>query len=140
MSRLSDQQVDAIAQQVLRKITAGATVVLPVEVPGAGIYFGDSKAALGDGEIVCAPEAGTRIVASARPFDRTSFEDGASVFGRAHRVGIQLGGTSQRFGGVSCVSSFHYSFSEFAAKVLKNFRAIGQGLGFWGAQHLKRGE
>jgi len=54
----------------VREITAGATVVLPVEVPGAGIYFGDCKAAMGDGEIVCAPECGTRIVTSARPIDR----------------------------------------------------------------------
>jgi len=54
----------------VREITAGATVVLPIEVPGAGLYFGDCKAAMGDGEIVCAPEAGTRIVASARPIDR----------------------------------------------------------------------
>ena len=54
----------------VREITAGATVLLPVEIPGAGLYFGDCKAAMGDGEIVCAPEAGTRIVASARPLER----------------------------------------------------------------------
>ena len=54
----------------VREITAGATVVLPVELQGAGLYFGDCKAAMGDGEIVCAPEVGTRIVASARPIDR----------------------------------------------------------------------
>jgi amidase len=54
----------------VREITAGATVVLPVEIPGAGLYFGDCKAAMGDGEIVCAPECGTRIVATARPIDR----------------------------------------------------------------------
>jgi amidase len=52
------------------EITDGATVVLPVEVPGAGLYFGDCKAAMGDGEIVCAPEVGTRIVACARLMDR----------------------------------------------------------------------
>ncbi len=40
----------------VREIAAGATVVLAVEVPGAGLYFGDCKAAIGDGEIVCAPE------------------------------------------------------------------------------------
>ena len=56
----------------VREITAGATVVLPVETRGAGLYFGDCKAAIGDGEIVCAPECGTRIVATARPFDRPS--------------------------------------------------------------------
>jgi amidase len=56
----------------VREITTGATVVLPVETPGAGLYFGDCKAAIGDGEIVCAPECGTRIVVAARPFDRPS--------------------------------------------------------------------
>jgi amidase len=54
----------------VREITAGATVVLPVEVEGAFLYFGDCKAAMGDGEVVCAPECGTRIVVSARPIDR----------------------------------------------------------------------
>ena len=53
-----------------REITSGATVVLPVAVPGAWLYFGDCKAAMGDGEVVCAPEVGTRIVASARPVPR----------------------------------------------------------------------
>jgi amidase len=56
----------------VREITAGSTVLLPVQVSGAGIYFGDCKAAMGDGEIVCAPECGTRIVASARPIERPS--------------------------------------------------------------------
>ena len=54
----------------VREITVGSTVVLPVEIPGAGLYFGDCKAAIGDGEIVCAPECGTRIVATARPVER----------------------------------------------------------------------
>jgi acetamidase/formamidase len=54
----------------VREITTGATVVLPVAVPGAGLYFGDCKAAMGDGEVVCAPEIGARIVASARPIPR----------------------------------------------------------------------
>ena len=52
------------------QITAGATLILPVEVPGALLYFGDCKAAVGAGEIVCAPEVGTRIVASATPVPR----------------------------------------------------------------------
>jgi amidase len=52
------------------EITAGATVTLPVEVVGAFLYFGDCKAAMGDGEVVAAPEVGTRIVASARPVER----------------------------------------------------------------------
>lgn len=54
------------------QITAGATVILPVEVPGASLYFGDCKAAVGAGEIVCAPEVGMRIVASATPVPRPS--------------------------------------------------------------------
>jgi amidase len=53
-----------------REITSGATVLLPVAVTGAGLYFGDCKAAMGDGEVVCAPEIGARIVASARPRKR----------------------------------------------------------------------
>jgi amidase len=52
------------------QITEGATVILPVAVAGAGLYFGDCKAAMGDGEVVCAPEVGTRILASARPIER----------------------------------------------------------------------
>ncbi|HEY6398484.1 MAG TPA: acetamidase/formamidase family protein, partial [Solirubrobacteraceae bacterium] len=52
------------------EITDGATVILPVAVAGAGLYFGDCKAAMGDGEVVCAPEVGTRILASASPIER----------------------------------------------------------------------
>jgi amidase len=52
------------------EITAGATVILPVALRGAGLYFGDCKAAMGDGEVVAAPEIGARIVASARPVPR----------------------------------------------------------------------
>jgi amidase len=52
------------------EITAGATVTLPVEVAGAGIYFGDGKAAIAAGEVVCAPEVGLRILAAATPIDR----------------------------------------------------------------------
>ena len=52
------------------EIAAGATVTLPVAVAGAGLYFGDCKAAMGDGEVVAAPEVGARIVASARPVKR----------------------------------------------------------------------
>jgi amidase len=48
-----------------REVTTGATLVLPVEVEGAFLYFGDCKAAMGDGEVTAAPEVGTRIVASA---------------------------------------------------------------------------
>jgi amidase len=52
------------------EITSGATLILPVEVAGGLVYFGDCKAAMGDGEIVAAPEVGTRIVASATPIER----------------------------------------------------------------------
>jgi amidase len=51
-------------------ITAGATVILPVEVPGGLLYFGDCKAAMGAGEVTCSPEVGTRIIASATPIPR----------------------------------------------------------------------
>ena len=37
---------------------------------GRGLYFGDCKAAIGDGEIVCAPECATTIRARAGPLDR----------------------------------------------------------------------
>jgi amidase len=52
------------------EITTGSTVILPVEVAGAFLYFGDCKAAMGDGEVTAAPEVGTRITASATPVER----------------------------------------------------------------------
>jgi len=52
------------------EITTGATVIMPVAVDGAGLYFGDCKAAMGDGEVVSAPEIAARIVASAQPVRR----------------------------------------------------------------------
>lgn len=42
----------------------GSTIVLPIAVPDAMIYFGDAKAIMGDGEIVQAPEVGTKITVS----------------------------------------------------------------------------
>jgi amidase len=51
-------------------ITTGATVTLPVEVPGGFLYFGDCKAAMGAGEVTCSPECGTRIIAVATPVPR----------------------------------------------------------------------
>jgi len=42
----------------------GSTIILPVSVLGAMIYFGDAKAIMGDGEIVQAPEIGTRTTVS----------------------------------------------------------------------------
>ena len=67
---LSRHEGDYLGNVDVREITDGATVMLPVAVAGAGLYFGDCKAAMGDGEVVCAPEVGARIVASARPIQR----------------------------------------------------------------------
>jgi hypothetical protein len=53
---LSRHEGDYLGNVDCREITAGATVILPVEVAGAGLYFGDCKAAMGDGEVVAAPE------------------------------------------------------------------------------------
>jgi amidase len=50
-----------------REIRAGATLVLPVETPGAGLYFGDCKALMGDSEIVGPPEVGALVTATAEP-------------------------------------------------------------------------
>ena len=53
-----------------REIRAGATVVLPVSHGGGGLYFGDCKALMGDGEIVGPPEVGALVTASAEPRKR----------------------------------------------------------------------
>jgi amidase len=53
-----------------RELRAGATFVVPVEYDGAGLYFGDCKALMGDGEIVGPPEVGALVTASAVPVDR----------------------------------------------------------------------
>jgi amidase len=53
-----------------RELRAGATLVLPVEHEGGGLYFGDSKALMGDGEIVAPPEVGALVTASAEPRQR----------------------------------------------------------------------
>ena len=45
-------------------MTSGATIVLPVNVAGGLLYFGDCKAIMARGEIVNAPECGMRITAS----------------------------------------------------------------------------
>ena len=50
-----------------RDVRAGATVVLPVAHDGGGLYFGDCKALMGDGEIVAPPEVGAVVTASAEP-------------------------------------------------------------------------
>jgi amidase len=46
-------------------MTAGSTVILPANVEGAFLYFGDCKARMADGEIAAAPEVGTLITATA---------------------------------------------------------------------------
>jgi amidase len=53
-----------------RELRAGATVVLPVAHDGGGLYFGDCKALMGDGEITAPPEVGALITASAEPRQR----------------------------------------------------------------------
>ena len=53
-----------------RELRAGATIVLPVEHDGAGLYFGDCKALMGDSEIVGPPEVGALVTASAEPVQR----------------------------------------------------------------------
>ena len=53
-----------------REIRAGATVILPVSHRGGGLYFGDCKALMGDGEIVGPPEVGALVTASAEPRKR----------------------------------------------------------------------
>jgi amidase len=53
-----------------RQICAGATLILPVSHPGAGLYFGDCKALVSDAEVVTAPECDAVVVASAEPCPR----------------------------------------------------------------------
>jgi acetamidase/formamidase len=53
-----------------RELRAGATMTLPVAQDGAGLYFGDCKALMGDGEIVGPPEVGALVTASAVPVAR----------------------------------------------------------------------
>jgi amidase len=53
-----------------RELRAGATLILPVAHDGAGLYFGDCKALMGDGEIVGPPEVGALVTASAEPRER----------------------------------------------------------------------
>lgn len=67
---LSRREGEYLGNVDCAEITVGATVTLPVAIAGAGLYFGDCKAAMGDGEVVAAPEVGARIVASARPVQR----------------------------------------------------------------------
>jgi amidase len=50
-----------------KDLVAGATLVLPVSHDGGGLYFGDCKALMGDGEIVGPPEVAALVTASAEP-------------------------------------------------------------------------
>jgi amidase len=53
-----------------KDIVAGATLVLPIEHAGGGLYFGDCKPLLGDGEIIGPPEVGALVTATAEPRER----------------------------------------------------------------------
>jgi acetamidase/formamidase len=53
-----------------RELRAGVTMILPVAHAGAGLYFGDCKALMGDSEIVGPPEVGALVTASAEPTER----------------------------------------------------------------------
>jgi amidase len=53
-----------------RELRGGATLILPVAHEGAGLYFGDCKALMGDSEIVGPPEVGALVQASATPIER----------------------------------------------------------------------
>ena len=53
-----------------REVRAGVTMTLPVACDGAGLYFGDCKALMGDSEIVGPPEVGALVTASAQPVAR----------------------------------------------------------------------
>lgn len=75
-------------------VTAGATVTLPVQVNGALLYFGDAKAAMGDGEVTCAPEAGTRLEATARPVPRPASMYGAIRISDVARLTTVVSGPS----------------------------------------------
>jgi amidase len=53
-----------------KELCAGVTMTLPVAHDGAGLYFGDCKALMGDSEIVGPPEVGALVTASAQPVPR----------------------------------------------------------------------
>jgi amidase len=53
-----------------RELRASVTMTLPVAHDGAGLYFGDCKALMGDSEIVGPPEIGALVTASAEPLER----------------------------------------------------------------------
>ncbi len=61
---LSRYQGEWGGNQDCNEMTTGATIVLPVNVDGGMLYFGDCKARMGDGEVIDAPECGTMITAT----------------------------------------------------------------------------
>ena len=62
---LSRYEAEFGGNQDCNPMTAGSTIVLPVNRDGAFLYFGDCKARMADGEIAHAPEVGTLITATA---------------------------------------------------------------------------
>jgi amidase len=72
-------------------VTSGATVILPVEVAGAFLYFGDCKAAMGAGEVTCSPECGTRITATATPVPRPPSMHAPRIRTSAHLTTVVSG-------------------------------------------------
>ena len=68
-----------------KELVAGATLVLPYEHAGAGLYFGDCKALMSDGEIVGPPEVGALVTATAELRPRpASLRLAAARDGRPH--------------------------------------------------------
>jgi len=53
-----------------KDLVAGTTLVLPFEHAGCGLYFGDCKSIMGDGEIVGPPEVGALVTATAELRER----------------------------------------------------------------------
>jgi amidase len=72
-------------------ITIGATVILPVEVAGGLLYFGDCKASMGAGEVTCSPEVGTRIIASIVPVARPASMHAPRIRTETHLTTIVSG-------------------------------------------------
>lgn len=62
---LSRREGDFGGNQDCNLMTTGSTIILPVNVEGGLVYFGDCKVMMGDGELVNAPECGTLISATA---------------------------------------------------------------------------
>ena len=83
------------------EVAEGATVVLPVAADGALLYFGDSKARMGDGEIVQAPEVGTRLTLSVELRDRPPAMNWMRIESEAHLTTVVSGLTIDDAAGVA---------------------------------------